>query len=441
MAMGGEKPTWKAGAARTVITPAGSMWLAGWAARTGPSRGTLADLHARALAIEDPQGSRLVLLTVDLVAVSREIASAVAGQARRRWGLPRERLMIGASHTHCGPEVRPDKVPFFHIPPEYAAKIAPYVGWLTTRLVEVIGDAIAGVQPVRLSARQTSAPFAHNRRGSAVVDRDVPVLEVTGDDGRRRAVVFGYACHNTTMPPEDGRYCGDYAGFAQAALEADGQCGVALFLAGAGADQDPDPRGTIGLARQHGHTLADAVRGCLTTPDTRGGVSGRLQVAYEEVSLDLQAIPHRDVLHAESASDDLPTRTKAEALRSRLERGEALDASYPCPLQVARVGDTLLLVAIGGEPVVDYARRIKARYEAPGRVVWVAGYANDMFGYVPTARVLREGGYEGNRSVLWSQLPAPFAENTEARVMEGVARLVERLGLDSSSEEEATIDG
>src|SRR5947208_2344301 len=112
--MSSMKPPWKSGAATTVITPAESMWLAGWAVRREPSRGTLTELYARALAVEDHNGSRLVLLTMDVIAVSRELATAVADQVRRRWGLPRERLLICASHTHCGPEIRADKVPFFH---------------------------------------------------------------------------------------------------------------------------------------------------------------------------------------------------------------------------------------------------------------------------------------------------------------------------------------
>src|SRR4051812_5862518 len=124
---------WKAGAGVMTVTPAELMWLAGWAVRTGPSRGILTELFAKALALEDHQGSRLVLLTADLIAVPRDLTATVADRVRERWGLPRERLMVCASHTHCGPEIRPDKVPFFHIPPEYAAKIEPYRGWLTTR--------------------------------------------------------------------------------------------------------------------------------------------------------------------------------------------------------------------------------------------------------------------------------------------------------------------
>src|SRR5205823_8281393 len=114
-----------------------------------------------------------------------------------------------------------------------------------------------------------------------------------------------------------------------------------------------------------------------------------LRVAYEEVPLDFQSLPPHDVLRADSVSDDLPTRTKAAYLLARLDRSEPFAATYPCPLHLARLGDALLLIALGGEPVIDYAHQLKRRHAAPGQVVWVAGYANDMFGYVPRSEERR----------------------------------------------------
>src|SRR5947209_3215063 len=174
---------WKAGVAKTMITPTEPMWLAGWAVRTEPARGTFNDLFAKALALEYADGDRFVLLTADLIAISRDIAGAVAEQAYQRWGLPRERLMFCASHTHGGPEIRPDKVPFFHIPPEYSAKIEPYVTWLIDRLVELAEAALADLQRTSLFAAGTTFPLAHNRRGADVVDHDVPVLKAIRENG------------------------------------------------------------------------------------------------------------------------------------------------------------------------------------------------------------------------------------------------------------------
>ncbi len=58
---------WKAGVARTVITPKTSQWMAGYAARTRPADGKLHDLWAKALALEDEKGNRVVLVTTDLL--------------------------------------------------------------------------------------------------------------------------------------------------------------------------------------------------------------------------------------------------------------------------------------------------------------------------------------------------------------------------------------
>ncbi|MSU48826.1 MAG: hypothetical protein EXS37_07035 [Opitutus sp.] len=412
---------WKAGVAAMGITPAESMWLAGWAARRQASAGTSAELFAKALALEDAAGERAVIVTADLIAIPRTLATAVAARVQWSWNLPRERLLFNASHTHTGPEIRPDKVPFFEIPPEFAAKIAPYVARLEETLVNVIGTALERLEPVTLRVQQLRTDFAVNRRSpSGPTDHDVPMLAVCRADESPLAIVFGYACHNLTLPPTFREYHGDYAGVAQAGVEKMFPGVTAVFLAGAGADQDPAPRGTLELTRAHGQTLADEIQNGWS----RGGrtITGALRVAFEEIALDLQPRPTLENLQADLRSDDPPRRRKAAYLLAALTEQRPLPTSQTAPNQVLRLGDELLLIALGGEPVADYALRFKQ--ELAGPVVWVAGYCNDMFGYLPTQRVQQEGGYEGGRATLWSALPAPLAETAEERVVGTVRRLV-----------------
>ena len=416
----------RVGTASTVITPSESMWLAGYAVRTRPSSGTLSDLHAKALAIEDTAGGRFVLVTMDLIAISRDIASAVAARALQAHGLPRERLLFSASHTHYGPDIRPDKVEFFKIPPEFAGKIEPYGHWLTGALGDLVDRALSSLQPVHLIARRTTAAFASNRRPvSHGVDHDVPVLEARDAAGRTRALVFSYACHNTSIDPMDGRYSGDWAGFAQAQLEARHPGASALFVTGAAADQNPDPRYQVELSRRYGAQLADAVQTSLA--DDGLAIEDGLAVAYEEVPLPFEPLPSKAELEVNLTTDDEPLKTKSRYLLRAMDEGRAFPPTYPCPVHVVRLGRQLLLVAIGGEPVIDYAHAIKREFAGVAPLVWVAGYCNDMFGYVPTRAVLAEGGYEGGRSVLWSALPMPFAAETEDRVVDAVRRLVDKV--------------
>lgn len=413
--------TWKAGVAAMAITPAEPMWLAGWAARRQPASGKSTELFTKALALQDAQGGRALIITADLIAVPREVAQQVSAQLQARCGIPRDRIMFNASHTHTGPEVRPDKVPFFEIPAEYAAKIGPYVSGLVEKMVAVGDAALDSLQPVTLTIREAKADFARNRRRiEGPRDPDVPVLEVTRSDQKPLALVFGYACHNLTLPPSFCQYHGDYAGVAQRHLKEALPGATALFLAGAGADQDPFPRGAPEWAEQHGRALGLAVQ--RSFENLGRAVSGPLSVGFREVLLDFAPVQAMETLERDLQSEDLSLRRKAAFLLSALREKRPLPLSYPCPVQVLHLGNELLLIALGGEPTVEYALQFKAKFAGP--LVWVAGYCNDMFGYVPTRRIQREGGYEGRRAMLWSALPGPFTETVEERVVEAVRRLV-----------------
>ena len=82
---------------------------------------------------------------------------------------------------------------------------------------------------------------------------------------------------------------------------------------------------------------------------------------------------------------------------------------------------------MSGETVVDWAHKFKREFSDSADLIWVAGYCNDMYGYVPTRRVQQEGGYEGGRANLWSWLPAPFTDDLEDRITDAVHRLVKKV--------------
>jgi len=422
---------WSAGVAATSITPAEPMWLAGWAARREPATGKAMDLFAKALAFEDAEGQRAVIVTVDLIAIPRTLAASVAAKVHAQCRLPRERLLFNASHTHTGPEVRPDKVPFFEIPSEFAAKIEPYVRQLEEKLIVLIGEALANLQPATLKALQTSVAFAQNRRTpGGPADPVVPLLEVSNLRGDTIAIMFGLACHNLTLPPEFCQYHGDFAGVAGQLLERAIPGATALFLAGAGADQNPFPRGTVELVQQHGQSLATAIRAALAAPGSSlATLAPSLRGALKEVALDFGPLPSIQTLAADVSSGDAPKQRKAKFLLDALAKKRSFPATYPCPVQVLNFGNGLLLIALGGEPPVDYALQFKSEF--PGPLVWVAGYSNDGFGYLPNRGLAREGGYEGDRSLFWSELAGPFTDTVEERIVETVRALVARELLES----------
>ncbi len=122
-------------------------------------------------------------------------------------------------------------------------------------------------------------------------------------------------------------------------------------------------------------------------------------------------------------SKDKYVASHARRMLDRIEKEGKLPESYACPVQTIRFGDSLTFIALGGEVVVDYALRLKR--ELPGAPVWVAGYSNDVLGYIPSRRVLEEGGYEGGDSMKYSNLPGRWAPSIEERIM---AKIHELLG-------------
>jgi neutral ceramidase len=415
---------WAAGVATVDITPERSLWMAGFARRTRPSQGVALPLHAKALALRHGRGRPVVLVTADLLGVTARITDRVASAVRRLHGVERADILFNASHTHCGPVVDEQLSVAYDLTPAQWDDIRAYTARLGDTLVTLVGQALANVKPARVGYGRGQASFAANRRVAFTpdgpVDHDVPVLRVDGPGREPLAIVFGYACHNTTLQDTFVQYHGDYAGVAQSILEVRHPGTTALFVAGCGADANPKPRGTIELVQAHGAALADAVERVL--PATTS-VTHAVRTAYDTVELPFARDEVRERWHKALDIDPVYLRRHA-ALMAALARDGHLPSSQADPVQVWTFGPDLTLVALGGEVVVDYAVRL-AR-ELPGRRLWVAGYSNDVFGYVPSRRVLREGGYEGGDAMIYYGRPGPFTDDVEEIIVRECRRLMGR---------------
>ena len=417
---------WKAGVAKVSITPHELMWMSGYGARTKPAEGKLTDLWAKALALEDPTGRRAVLVTLDLVGIDRGLSVGVCRELQAKYGLPREAVILSVSHTHTGPVVGSNLSAMYDLDAKQKGYVADYAKALHANVVKVAGAALGKLAPARLTRGTGKTTFAVNRRTNnegdvpklrtagalkGPVDHDVPVLAVRDPKGALRAVVFGYACHATVL--SSYRWSGDYPGFAQMTLEKAHPGAVALFWAGCGGDQNPLPRRTVALAEEYGRRLAHAVDDVLGAPMTP--ITGRLGLSYAEIDLRFAELPTRERLVKDSLSKQKYVARRAKLLLESLKGKESLRGTYPYPVQAWQLGDGPTLLALGGEVVVDYTLRLKKEL-GPGKT-WVMGYANDVMAYIPSLRVLKEGGYEGGGAMLYYGLPAVWGPRVEELVL------------------------
>ncbi len=423
---------WKAGTAAVKITPDPAIWMTGYGGRDHVAEGTLHDLWAKVLVLEDGGGKRLALITLDLCGIGRASTAAICDGPKASHQLERQQIAINCSHTHTGPSVRGYLPALFAFEPDQERAVNDYTSRLEALVRDAVGKAISGLAPAEVLFGQGQTTFAVNRRANkedqvpklreegllkGPVDHAVPVLAVRGGDGKFRAIVCGYACHATVL--SFYQYTGDYPGFTQLSLEKSFPGAQAMFVAGCGADQNPLPRRTVELAEHYGKMLADATEQVLMTG--LSPVADHTEAKFAEIPLAYDKVPTRAELLSDGMSKDRYTLQRAKLLLGQLDAAGSLQPSYPYPVQLWKLGDSVDWTFLGGEVVVDFALRLKS--ELKNEKLWVAGYSNDVMAYIPSKRVLTEGGYEGGGSMTIYGLPSKWAESVEDEIVGTVLRL------------------
>lgn len=398
-----QQPTWKAGLASVKITPSQPVFLAGYASRNKPYEAIHDDLFAKALLLEDSAGTRAILITTDLIGFPAAIASPLRTRISSELNIPPAAVLINSSHTHTGPTLSLNPAPTEGRALADAERTAAYTTDLCEKIFQLAISATKELRPAKLSWGTGLVHFVMNRREFTTdrgvilgvnprgfADRSVPVLRIDDPAGQLIGVVCGAASHNTTLGSQDYEISGDYAGHAQREIEREHPGALALFVLGCAGDANPYPRGTYEIAATHGAELAREVKRVLATKLVP--LSGPLRASAADVSLPLQPPPPRESLEQLASRKGGSMPWVAQQMLARLSRGEQLPRTYSTPLAVWQFGDDLTLVALSGEVVSDYVRLLEDAL-GPNRL-WIAAYSNDVHGYLPSARVLREGGYE-----------------------------------------------
>lgn len=426
----------KVGIASRIITPKLPFWMTGFGTRTKPANEILHDVWAKALVFEESPNKRLIIVTTDILGLSHEISEAIANRVSKKYGINRSQLLINSSHTHSGPAVWPSLSMIFDFTPEDLKTIGNYNLKLTNDIVAVIDSALSHLTPMKVWSGHGSANFAINRREltnngyiigknpEGPVDHDVPVLKITTPEGQIKAILFGYACHNSTL--NGYQFSGDYAGFAQLELQKFYPGATAFFMTGCAGDQNAYPRNTIELSEKHGRSLAEAVEKALS--GNLLPVRAPIRTAYTTVNLEFCPFD------LEKYEKDIQSDNKFEQRRAKLmlegyNRGWDM-SHYSYPMQVARFSKDFTILAMGGEVVVDYSLKTKKKYSKEN--LFVSGYCSEVMCYIPTKRVLEEGGYEAEKNLIYYGFPGPFTNTIEDRINKSIQKLMKQVGVSPS---------
>jgi putative membrane-bound dehydrogenase-like protein len=412
--------TYDVGVARIDITPKYPVRLSGFGFRRTESEGVNQRIWAKALALgkDDPA----VLIAVDNLGVPANIVAELARRLEKK-GVKADRLAVTATHTHTAPMLSGSLPTLFGvpIPDEHQKHIDRYTKEFTDALEKVALAALADRKPARLWWGVGKVGFASNRRKrGGPVDHDLPLLVVRDLKGKVRALYTSYACHCVTL--SHNKVGGDWAGYAQQAIEDDHPGAVALVSIGCGADSNPSSGVTgdkVEIASRQGMEIAREIKRLLA--GYLAPVEGSLVSARRTLDLPLADLPTRAQWEERGKRMDA-IGYHARVQLARLDRGDKLKDKIVYPVTTWSFGRSLGMVFLPGEVVVDYSLRLKR--ELDGRRLWINAYSNDAPCYIPSERVLKEGGYEGGGAMVYYDVPVPFRPGLDEKIVTAVKDLL-----------------
>ncbi len=439
------KSSLKAGFATAKITPPLGTALSGFGVRDfdpAGAKGVHDDLHARALYLL--QGNKEALIMgFDLLFFSRQESDRFKSAIGNKIGLPPDRILLNTSHTHTGPKVgnwyyTPSDPLYLQELEEQSVAAALAAKRSVCDVSLWAGETRTGVP---LSRRKPLADgtvaFAPNPAGP--VDDFLPFMLLKSSNGSPVCLLFSVACHPSTVKGDELAYAisADFPGAAGSEIDRNLGKTAALFLQGAGGDAKASVIGRNFDAWRGGTWEDVAAAGKMIASEIQAACSAglrkvkpRLETALVETYLPLATVPARDELMAilespESKAEGAPIHLRvrrmwAEEQLALLDRGYGLRTEVPVLVQGIQLGHGLRIIGVEGELVAELGLLIRDFYE--NGITFVLGYSNGAQMYIPTSKMIAQGGYEVESYWEYRQ-PAPLAPGLESAIQEALLKL------------------
>ena len=422
-----------AGAARVKLDPPAGLAMLGYGNRAGRNAGVHDDLAAQALVLGNGD-AKVAIVGVDLLALGARIADDIRERVAAGTDIPADSILVCATHTHSAPAFNIFATPRTDAKPAEGRNLE-WERALPGKIADAIVQANNNLEPATLRTATAQFTLGINRRlmrprrqiqiaanRSGPADAEVQALAAYRPNGTPIAFLMNYPCHGVVLCEDNLLYSRDWPGFAMDEIEtaaafAGGPRPISIFLQGATGNIDPRSRGNFEVAEQHGRAMGrgalDALEHATSITDSR--IAARrivLNLKLKDFSADL-AVARDCAAQTQASLDnhrggdgyqlkrlrDHHAQSRAalaalEALEEQNRRDRRVDLAH-CELATAMtvvtVGD-LAIVGIPGELFVELGLALKANPHFAR--TFVAGYCNDLIGYIPTRAAYPEGGYE-----------------------------------------------
>jgi len=395
------------------------------------------DLRVQALVLEDQRGKRAAWLGCDFCVLHHSVVDRMKKEIHQKHGIEPAAVCINASHTHSAPPLTEGEAVLpEHFDPQYA-------DFVVRQAVAAVGDAVGRLVPARLRYVEDASKIAYNRRvydaqgrhvrdhcpyPPGVTDPSVQVVVAeAADDGRMIGLAVKFAGHPVNVV--NLGIGSDFPGFTRRSLEKRHPGAVAVFLQGCCGDlvaRRPNETMTgfapssIEMAEALGGELAESVERAVKKPGTP--IAGPIEAELREIQLPLGKLPAEEYDEA-ARHNDAFSGAWGKMYSEMLRRGRKIPETWPYRLQAFRLGagkTPFTLVALDGEVFCEYGLNLRQML-GPATTI-VLGYSNGVVTYLPTAKAIRDGGYEPN-AFRWWRLPGPFTPECESLVLKAATAL------------------
>jgi neutral ceramidase len=443
--------------AKTPITPSYPVFLAGYGGRSAKCEGVVDDLYAKAALLQDEEGQSLLILTLDALGGDRSFMTGIRKALQDAFELKAEQVLVNFSHTHCsvfltgeqpsgrrgGYSLGQDRWPEQDSDVDYTEDIKFYK-WVRDSIVELVRGCYNRLQEGSLRIGKGESQAGINRRlrtpeGLMMmpnpvgdIDRDLFALQLTDRSGAIRGILFSCACHPTSV--SGNRISAEFVGAACTQLEEQHPDSVVLFLQGCAGDIKPTATVngvrfktlSVEEMREAGGKLASEVSAVLAAigPEAEAEANWKFGLTDVRLFTERWGSEELEQIIADETKTDYRKRAAGRTLKA-LQEGR-VKRDVPHAIQVWSFGRAAALVAMEGEVPAEYALRIKELFGVSP--VIALGYSNGVSTYIPTRRILQEGGYEAEAFVLHG-VRGPLVPENEALIIGTVALMKMELGI------------
>lgn len=418
----------KIGVSKTIITPESRVDLAGFGRADRKAIGAHDDLYISTMIMEQDE-KRAIIICADVLGFGDELAKNLKDNINKVYGFKEEEILLSASHTHSGPQTAPNMLEAVGVEDDQ------YIKFFKDKVISSIKAALDSMNEVDVYYGKTACNIGVNRRlllngvinfapnENGVRDDEMIVLKFVKDD-KVKAILYNYTCHPSTIDTD--YVSADYPGKTRSVIENTFGDQVAVFFV----------QGCCGNIRIR--TIKDGYFRAGTWDDVEyfGNITGKcvvdlcnskmdklntsLSTKIADIKLPLEELPKKETLQKIMTSGNSHEKIWAEKMLSKYD---SLKAELPFTIQRISLNNDFSIVAMSGEVCVEYG--LYAKKMSTGKTPVVSAYCNGAPGYIPTAVMLEQGGYEPEGSVIYYSMPSRFKSDVEKIVLKSIDEIME----------------